>query len=40
MGTLLFKIKKCDMFILLDNVNFQKNGLQNRNKIKTHEGYQ
>ena len=28
------------MFILLDNVNFQKNGLQNRNKIKTHEGYQ
>lgn len=28
------KIQKCDIFILLDNVNYQKNGLQNRNQIK------
>ncbi len=33
------KIKNCDLFIILDNVNFQKNGLQNRNKIKTSNGY-
>lgn len=34
------KIAKCDIFIILDNVNFQKNGLQNRNQIKTDKGYQ
>ena len=28
------KIQKCDIFILLDNGNYQKNGLQNRNQIK------
>jgi hypothetical protein len=32
------KIEKCDLFILLDNVDFQKNGLQNRNQIKTPQG--
>ena len=34
------KIAKCDIFIVLDNVDFQKNGLQNRNQIKTDKGYQ
>jgi hypothetical protein len=28
------KIRHCDLFVVLDNVQFQKNGLQNRNKIK------
>ena len=32
------KIKKSDCFIFLDNVEFQKNGLQNRNQIKTSNG--
>lgn len=32
------KIQKCDLFILLDSVGFQKNGLQNRNQIKTIQG--
>ena len=32
------KIDNSDIFILLDNVNFQKNGLQNRNQIKTNTG--
>lgn len=32
------KIKACDVFIFLDTVDFQKNGLQNRNKIKTSQG--
>ena len=32
------KIKKSDYFIYLDNVEFQKNGLQNRNQIKTASG--
>lgn len=32
------KIEACDCFVLLDIVNFQKNGLQNRNQIKTAQG--
>lgn len=32
------KIQKSDLFILLDTVDFQKNGLQNRNQIKTAQG--
>lgn len=32
------KIEDCDFFILLDTVDFQKNGLQNRNQIKTAQG--
>ena len=32
------KIAKADIFIFLDEVQFQKNGLQNRNKIKTLSG--
>jgi hypothetical protein len=32
------KIKDSDVFILLDTVDFQKNGLQNRNQIKTAQG--
>ncbi len=34
------KIARADVFIALDNVQFQKNGLQNRNKIKTRDGWQ
>jgi hypothetical protein len=34
------KLSRCDVFIALDNVQFQKNGLQNRNKIKSREGWQ
>jgi hypothetical protein len=34
------KIQECDLFIFLDNVDFQKNGLQNRNQIKTAQGAQ
>lgn len=34
----LLKIKESDAFILLDTVDFQKNGLQNRNQIKTAQG--
>ncbi len=34
------KLARCDVFIALDNVQFQKNGLQNRNKIKNREGWQ
>tara|TARA_B110001450_G_scaffold155271_1_gene144763 strand:- start:776 stop:1459 length:684 start_codon:yes stop_codon:yes gene_type:complete len=33
-----FKIDRSDLFIFLDSVNFQKNGLQNRNEIKTGQG--
>ncbi len=29
------KVAHCDVFIALDHVQFQKNGLQNRNRIKT-----
>lgn len=32
------KILQSDQFVLLDNVQFQKNGLQNRNEIKTSQG--
>lgn len=32
------KIAKSDLFVFLDSVDFQKNGLQNRNKIKTVHG--
>lgn len=32
------KIQESDTFILLDTVSFQKNGLQNRNQIKTAQG--
>ena len=34
------KIEESDLFIFLDNVDFQKNGLQNRNQIKTANGAQ
>ena len=34
------KIDECDLFIFLDSVDFQKNGLQNRNQIKTAQGAQ
>ena len=32
------KIAQSDLFVFLDTVSFQKNGLQNRNKIKTPQG--
>ena len=32
------KIAQSDIFVFLDEVQFQKNGLQNRNKIKTNTG--
>lgn len=32
------KIEESDLFILLDSVDFQKNGLQNRNQIKMPQG--
>lgn len=34
------KIDKADIFVLLDNVQFKKNEWQNRNKIKTAQGWQ
>jgi hypothetical protein len=34
------KLNQCDLFVVLDNVQFQKNGVQNRNKIKTSQGWQ
>lgn len=34
------KISQCDIFVALDNTQFQKNGLQNRNKIKNCTGWQ
>jgi len=34
------KIKKSNVFVLLDDVQFEKNGWQNRNKIKTKNGVQ
>lgn len=34
----LLKIAASDLFILLDSVDFEKNGLQNRNQIKTAQG--
>ena len=31
------KMKKCDIFVILDNVKFKKNNFQNRNKyLNTH----
>jgi hypothetical protein len=33
------KIAQCDLFIYLDSVQFQKNSFQNRNKIRTKEGW-
>ncbi len=33
------KILKCDVFVFLDNVQFKKNEFQNRNKIKTAQGW-
>jgi hypothetical protein len=32
------KIVQCDVFVLLDDVQYQKNGMQNRNQIKTAQG--
>jgi hypothetical protein len=34
----IHKIAVCDVFIVLDNIQFNKNGWQNRNKIKTVQG--
>ena len=34
------KIDRADIFVLLDNVQFKKNEWQNRNKIKTADGWQ
>jgi len=34
------KIEQCDLFIFLDSVDFTKNGLQNRNQIRTEQGRQ
>jgi len=34
------KISRADVFVLLDNVQFKKNEWQNRNKIKTAQGWQ
>lgn len=34
------KIDACDVFILLDTVQYNKNGWQNRNRIKTRDGVQ
>jgi len=32
------KVAKSDIFVILDSVDYQKNGLQNRNQIKTAQG--
>lgn len=34
------KLRRCDVFVFLDNVQFEKNGWQNRNRIKTAQGWQ
>lgn len=34
------KIARCDAFIVLDNIQFNKNGWQNRNRIKSSQGAQ
>lgn len=36
----MYKMSQCDLFVLLDDVQFQKNGFQNRNRIKTSQGAQ
>ena len=33
-----YKIYKSDVFVILDNVQFTKNGFTNRNRIKTPQG--
>src|ERR1043165_5905453 len=33
------KIARSDVFVLLDDVQYEKNGFQNRNKIKTGQGW-
>lgn len=33
------KVVSCDLFVVADNVQFNKNGWQNRNKIKTDKGW-
>jgi len=35
-----YKILQSDLFVFLDHVQFEKNGIQNRNKIKTPQGAQ
>jgi len=32
------KVARCDVFVVLDNIQFSKNGWQNRNKVKTAAG--
>jgi len=34
------KMDRCDIFVLLDNVQFKKNEYQNRNRIKTSQGWE
>ena len=34
------KMDQADVFVVLDTVQFEKNGWQNRNKIKTAQGWQ
>ena len=34
------KIEKADVFIILDDVQYKKNDWQNRNRIRTHDGWQ
>jgi len=34
------KLLHCDVFVALDNVQFLRRGFQNRNKIKTKQGWQ
>lgn len=34
------KMDRCDVFVFLDNVQYKKNEFQNRNKIKTSQGWQ
>ncbi|MCB9800526.1 MAG: WbqC family protein [Candidatus Omnitrophica bacterium] len=34
----IHKIASCDVFVILDTIQFNKNGWQNRNKIKTSQG--
>jgi hypothetical protein len=34
------KLSQCDIFVAMDNVQFQRRGVQNRNKIKTQRGEQ
>jgi hypothetical protein len=33
------KVASCDLFVVADNIQFNKNGWQNRNKIKTDKGW-